>query len=107
MLFYRDFSIYPDVVNIVQLKNIFSTLSDLLISSLENDNNINESHLTTHIKGEFTKNEKIGFNLFTDSLILSAMHSRVYSEDNEIAKIFHLLEKMCHSRGMIKFGKNQ
>jgi hypothetical protein len=78
----------------------------MLISSLQQENNINDSHITRQIKGEFVKNEKLSFNLFVDSLLLSSLHSKVYAEDNEVAKIFHLFEKMCHSKGMIKFGKN-
>jgi hypothetical protein len=104
--FYKDFNIYPEIINIVQLKNIFSTLSDLLISSIENSMTLtksqNDSNISESIKTEFVKYEKLNFNLFIDSLILSSMHTKLHFEGNEVCKIFYLLEKMSNSKGVSK-----
>jgi hypothetical protein len=32
--FYKDFSIFPDIINLIQLKDIFFTLSELLVKEL-------------------------------------------------------------------------
>jgi hypothetical protein len=32
--FYKDFSIFPDIINLIQLKNIFFTLSEILVKEL-------------------------------------------------------------------------
>lgn len=115
--FYKDFSLFPDIVNLFQLKKIFSVLSDIFMNEnkikTENiDLSINKSaYSRMHNLPESSKKiiESINFALFMDSLAITAMYFRFDKEFKDLDKLLYLVERMNQSQGFnrLKFKKGK
>lgn len=105
--FFKDFSLFPDIVNLIQVKNVFFTLAEIYscqhvtsrnphdeseLLSLNSDIN----HLNTN-----KQNQKvcINFPLFLESLAVTAMHFKFDDKFRDIDKLLYLLERMNQSKG--------
>lgn len=117
--FFKDFSVFPDVVNLVQLKNIFFTLADFLKTQIEStsayENKLIKSNsrndirtmssdinATTKIKNMMENTKCLNFELFIDSLALASLHTKIHEDKSEIEKIINLADKMALSKGVNK-----
>ena len=103
--FYKDFGLFPDIVNMLQLKNIFFSLADLLRShyfdKTEEEKVLKESQLGTEntrndnfenkIKEMLKKNEFLNFDLFLDSLAISSTFMKFNEQFDDIEKVTSLL----------------
>lgn len=89
--FYKNFSIFPDLINLIQLKCIFSYLADQRNLSQNNYEifDLDEKNLIT----------------FTDFMYSLALTSMLYDFDDgkytKIDKLFYVVEKMNQSKGII------
>ena len=91
--FYTDFSIFPDIINLSQIKTLFAFLSQK--TKLEENKNLNSIN-------EISKEQYINSNLFALSF---AIVSKIYNlnETNDfILNIVGLIEKMNKSEGVKK-----
>jgi hypothetical protein len=105
--FFKDFSLFPDIVNLINVKNIFSTLADIYSSQ---HNTFCKSHdesdlrsLNSDINHLSTNKPKrkvcINFPLFMESLAVTAMHFKFDQQFRDIDKLLYLLERMNQSKG--------
>lgn len=119
--FYKDFELFPDIVNLIQLKNIFFTLAESLSveANKASESKLNQS-VTSKSKGKFkylnlfeavddpafkrnlTKNEYINFPLFLESLAFSAMFFEFEVNFTNVDKLLYIVERMNHSQGVKK-----
>lgn len=105
--FFKDFSLFPDIVNLIQVKNIFFTLAEIYscqhitsrnphdeseLLSLNSDIN----HLNTNKQSQKVC---INFTLFLESLAVTAMHFKFDDQFRDIDKLLYLLERMNQSKG--------
>jgi hypothetical protein len=105
--FFKDFSLFPDIVNLIQVKNIFFTLAEIYscqhitsrnphdeseLLSLNSDIN----HLNTNKQSQKVC---INFPLFLESLAVTAMHFKFDDQFRDIDKLLYLLERMNQSKG--------
>lgn len=97
--FCRDFNIFPNIVNLVQLKSIFFTLQELIVNqlNLSKDNSLDSAY-----KNEIINKLKINFDFFMDAILLSSFHLKDIEEISEIEKIIQIVEKMSVSAGIAK-----
>ncbi len=90
--FYTDFSIFPDFINLLQIKTLFGFLCQK--TKLEENKNYNS------IKNLNNKNEYVNYNLFSISFAIIAMINNL--NDNFIYNLVGLIEKMNFSLGIKK-----
>ncbi len=90
--FYTDFSIFPDFINLLQIKTLFGFLCQK--TKLEENKNYNS------IKNLNNKNEYVNYNLFSISFAIIAMINNI--NDNFIYNLVGLIEKMNFSLGIKK-----
>ena len=90
--FYTDFSIFPDFINLLQMKTLFGFLCQK--TKLEENKNSNS------IKDLNNKNEYVNYNLFSISFAIIAMINNI--NDNFIYNLVGLIEKMNFSLGIKK-----
>lgn len=97
--FFRDFDIFPNVVNLIQLKLIFFTLQELIVTqiNLSKDNSLDPNY-----KYEIINKLKINFDFFMDAILLSSIHLKGFEESSEIEKIIYIIERMSVSPGIAK-----
>jgi len=97
--FFRDFDIFPNVVNLIQLKLIFFTLQELIVSqiNLSKDNSLDPNY-----KNEIINKLKINFDFFMDAILLSSIHLKGFEESSESEKIIYIIERMSVSPGISK-----
>jgi hypothetical protein len=100
--FFRDFNIFPNVLNLVQLKNIFFTLQELIKFQIVNNKDPN---LENTYRNELIKKLKINFDYFMDAILLSSIHIKGMDDCNDIEKIISIVEKMSNSNGIEKSQK--
>lgn len=100
--FFRDFDLFPNVLNLIQLKNIFFTLQELIKYQIVNTK---ESNLEAIYKNEVVKKIKINFDYFMDAILLTIIHVKGMDENTEIEKIIYIVEKMSNSEGIEKSQK--
>ncbi len=114
--FYKDFSLFPDVVNLIHVKNIFSALSEIFGSQNTFAKHSDESDLRSlnsdinHLSVNKTKQKVcINFPLFMESLAMTAMHFKFDQSFRDIDKLLYLVERMNQSKGfnnvMLRSGK--
>jgi len=124
--FYKEYAIFPEMINLIFLKNIYFVLTDIYSRQLNNPGgqiNYSKSMFESITKQAVTgadnphqnrravnKNEYINYDLFLDSLALTA--NQMKNSDNTYKaadKILYLLEKVSHSEGakkcLLKSGK--
>ena len=91
--FYKDYEIFPDLVNEITLKKIFlnlyncNILKDLKKNYINNLNNLKIS-------------EKLDFKNFLDSIALIGLNIKYQSNLNNIEKIAYILEMINNFKGM-------
>jgi hypothetical protein len=100
--FFRDFDIFPNILNLLQLKNIFFTLQELIKYQIINNKDPN---LENTYRNEVLKKVKINFDYFMDAILLSSIHIKGMDELNDIEKIISIVEKMSNSNGIVKSQK--
>ncbi len=111
--FYTDFSLFPDIVNFLQLRKIFCYLSEEYSSKLEAeneiDNNLSDLKAMSISNENFDINNKqikrietIDLSLFIDSLAISAMHLKFNIILKDLDKFLYLMERMNQSKGLKK-----
>jgi len=125
--FYKDYSIFPEMTNLILLKNIYFTLTDIYSRQLNNvggqinysrsvfesitKQNVTASDNPQNIANRraINKNEYINYDLFLDSLALTANLMKNSAEYKTSDKMLYLLEKISHSEGakkcLLKSGK--
>ena len=91
--FYTDFSIFPDLINLFQIKTLFIFLCE----KTKIEENINFNSLN-----EINKEPYINNNLFALSFAITANISNINGENNFILNIVGLIEKMNKSQGVKK-----
>lgn len=96
--FYKDFEIFPDLINLIQLKTIFSSLHEILAEQILDEENEIEITLIKEIKD----NCKINFNSFMDTLLLTSIHIRTEEDITSIERILYLVQRMANSKGVAK-----
>ena len=96
--FYKDFEIFPEIVNLIQLKNIFFVLSESMCSNSKEQ----EKSENGQGKRNLLKNEYINYPLFLESIAFSAMFFRFEESFNNIDKLLYMIERMNHSKGIDK-----
>lgn len=96
--FYKDFEIFPDLINLIQLKTIFSSLHEILAEQIFSEENEIEIDLIKEIKD----NGKINFNSFMDSLLLTSIYIRREEDISSIERILYLIQRMANSKGISK-----
>jgi len=97
--FFRDFGVFPSVVNLVQIKTIFFTLQESIAKQL---NNSKDKSFDATYRKEIINNLKINFDFFMDGILLSSIHLKEIEEISEIEKIIQIVEKMAISPGIAK-----
>jgi len=95
--FFRDFDIFPGVVNLVQIKSIFFILQELIVSQI---NVSNETSLDALYKNEIINKLKINFDFFMDGILLCSIHLKEIEELSEVEKIIRIVERMAISPGI-------
>jgi len=107
--FYKDFEIFPDIVNLIQTKNIFDIIADSLLKEKIHSvyhtptkglGNITSTNNLFHPSDNKLPN--INFGLFLESLALASFHSFVNVEKGALEKIIYLIEKISNSSGIKK-----
>ena len=110
--FYKDYSLFPDLVNMVKLKNVFFTLKESMISVNSCNNTINhnnhkkESESCGIISEEGDcaeeegayKGDEITFCLFVESLGITAMMFNFNNILNDMDKMLYLVERISQSK---------
>lgn len=95
---YKDFEIFPDLLNLIQLKTIFASLHEILAEQTLNEENEIDIR---HVK-EIKENCKINFNSFMDTLLLTSIHIRSEEDITSIERILYLVQRMANSKGVTK-----
>jgi hypothetical protein len=105
--FYKDFSIFPDVVNLIQSKNIFYALADIFYLNFYDIQNVfiknkgfssfNLGNPTepgeklkdseSRVKTLLNKTELINFDLFLDSLAIASTFIKFSQKYDEVEKV--------------------
>ena len=107
--FYKNYDIFPEVVNLYELKNIFYTLSN---QNNKNNSDLSKENKTISIKNkenENIKNNKINFDLFLQSLALSAMFFNYKDIITDMNRMLFIAERIYHSdalKNTIESNKN-
>jgi hypothetical protein len=103
--FYKDFGIFPKVITLIQMKNIFFSLSEILALHFNECKHKNSkdkstcncnSRLDTYLK----KKDVINFDLFLDSLAIVSTFIKYVEHLEDHEKILYLMEKMNRSGGI-------
>lgn len=113
--FYKDFSLFPDIVNLIQLKGIFSTLAEIFANEMAKQANLIQDVEVSQERSMYSndmeqkritgKNEKINYNLFMNSLAMTAMFFKFNNQIKDMEKLVYLIERMNQSKGMHKIQK--
>ena len=86
----KDFDIFPYIINMIQIKAIFYSLSDLFKEQI-----IEQIKKCTEFSTPFLSKQLINFEIFCEALGISTFYIKDSNNSkNEIDKIFHLLSKM-------------
>ncbi len=96
--FFKDFEIYPKLINLIQLKTIFFSLHEILSEQISIEENEYDFKEIKEIKEKL----KINFNSFMDTILLSSIHIRLNEEISHIEKILYLIKRMGNSKGVNK-----
>ena len=97
--FFRDFNIFPNIVNLMQIKSIFFSLQELIANQL---NISKDNSLAPIYRKEIINNLKINFDFFMDGILLSSIHIKEIEDSSEIERIIKIIEKMSVSPGIAK-----
>ena len=104
--FFKDFDVFPDLINLIQLKTIFSSLHGILAEQILSEEN---NEIDIKFIKEIKDHGKINFNSFMDTLLLTSIHIRKEEEISSIERILYLIQRMANSKGVsiscLKSGK--
>jgi hypothetical protein len=90
--FYKSFSLFPDLISLVKLKNIFFTLSDLFDQYFNHESPEKSKQLNDMKILQNPKNY-INYSLFLDSLALTANIVTFQENFTEIEKVLMILPR--------------
>lgn len=102
--FYKNYCLFPDLVSLVQLKNIFFTLSETnngLISKGTDNYTISgtiNTQRSTGREGSNQNNDTISFSLFVESLAITSMFFDFKDYMTDMDKILYLAERINQSK---------
>lgn len=98
--FYKNFALFPDIINLIQLKNIFSFLTSIKKSSNEKikQDQTNASLCVFQMESK----SYITFSDFLYSLAITAMLFDFDDNFSDIDKLLYLVERMNQSLGIKK-----
>ena len=82
--FYKDFEIFPKLLNLIQLKTIFFSLHEILAEQLGSEESID---IDKRLVKEIKDNMKINFNSFMDTLLLTSIHIRTNEDLSTIERM--------------------
>ena len=111
--FYKDYSLFPDLVNMVKLKNVFFTLKESMLSvnSCHNTLNNNKKESKNYISEEADdegereyKGDEITFGLFVESLGITAMMFNFKNILNDMDKMLYLVERINQSKACMNMN---
>lgn len=94
--FFSDFEIFPNVLNIIQMKTIYYSMHELFLQELKSEEILNKNYLNVK------KNLKINYEYFLESLFLSSSFIKTNQELNSVEKIVYLISKMGSSKAIKK-----
>jgi hypothetical protein len=103
--FYKDFSLFPDIINLIQIKKLFSTLAEVYANAEIEDLSQSKSFVSIDkdaLNVGKASNNIINFNLFLQSLVLASMSLKLGDNFKEIDKCIYLLERINQSKGIQK-----
>lgn len=100
--FFRDFDIFPNVLNLLQLKNIYFSVHDIIKDKTKNSK---DQIITPVQRREVLKNFKINIYHFLDAICLCSMHIKGMDESNDYDRIISIVDKMANSNGIEKSQK--
>jgi len=125
--FYKDFTIFPEMINLILVKNLFFSLADAYgkqlnmlgvnpLTKTSEKNAVIKSMNSVDIsqnnvnRRAITKNEFIDYGLFLDSLGITSFLMKSNSNTNQQEKFLYLIERISHSEAAksltLKSGKN-
>lgn len=90
LAFYKDFSLYPELVNLTQLKNMF-----FILSEKNNDDN-------QYLNEKIVIREEITYANLIDSIALTSMIYEFEEDYGDIGRMIYVVERMNQSEGVIK-----
>ncbi len=90
--FYKSFSLFPDLISLVKMKNIFFTLSDLF-DQYFNHESPEKSKQLNDVKVLQNPKNYINYSLFLDSLALTANLATFQENYTEIEKVVLILSR--------------
>ncbi len=93
--FYKDFGLFPDLINLIQLKEIFNYLS----MKKKNKNNSIKNNLNNL---NLLETNYLSFSEFIYSLGITALIYDFDENFNNLNKLLYLVEKMNQSKGVKK-----
>ena len=93
--FYKDFGLFPDLINLIQLKEIFNYLS----MKKKNKNNSIKNNLNNL---NLLETNYLSFSEFIYSLGITALIYDFNENFNNLNKLLYLVEKMNQSKGVKK-----
>jgi hypothetical protein len=108
LLFYKDYSLFPDLINMVKLKNIFFTLKESMLIANSCTNTINHNNNKNEyckgvtdvdvIEDVYNNDDGITFSLFVESLAITGMMFNYNNILNDMDKMLYLVERINQSK---------
>lgn len=101
--FYKDFSIFPDIANLIEIKKMFFILLQIQTEGLKPQNTINNCIKTSVLaKYKSSKYDTLmKFDYFLYSIAIASRFVKGRDHTNEYEKLLYLFSKMIISKGMI------
>ena len=106
--FYKDYSLFPDLINMVKLKNIFFTLKESMLIANSCTNTINHNNNKNEyckgvtdvnvIEDVYSNDDGITFSLFVESLAITGMMFNYNDILNDMDKMLYLVERINQSK---------
>lgn len=113
-LIFKDFEIFPDTVNIIQMKNIFYSLTEIFQQQIIQDikqemklNNILPTQKNLQQFNPIFDVDKINFEIYCEALGITSLYIKSNKENiKDVDKIFMLLQKMGRNPALDTVLKN-
>ena len=99
--FFKEFSIFPDLINYNNLKEIYED-QVLIMNKIHIEESRNNSKMSSKGYKEIEENNKINFNGFMNSIALASQYLIYDFNSNSIQKLIFLLERIHQSEGLKK-----
>lgn len=113
-LLYKDFGIFPDTVTLIQMKNIFYSLAELLkqeiMQNIQKEMKQNNILFTPKNLQQFNpilEVDKINFEIYCEALGITSLYMKSNKTNiTDIDKVFILLQKMSLNSALETILKN-